>query len=615
MITLLQAITVSLIPSTVSLAPSGTQQFTPTLSGATNTAVTWSINPSVGTVSSAGLYAAPSSILASQTVTVTAQSTADPTKSAGATISLKTAADDIRREALAPNSDVDHPLPLLSSWSTGNFWYYMNSGQYVPSADAAGFTADWVMDMVAQGHHMLPWMAEPFPGMETSSPDNCGACQTAYFQNAISRAAANNLPLNFVGTQSEQDLYGKAAYLNLPYAQNPNVFTGGVVRAELSPFGATDPWYQVGLTWGSSVMMQQLQTWYPDPPLVIFLSNNEANRLSWVDAETDQHYLDLYGKGRSDDFKRQVFADGWSVRYKRLQDGFRDGLRSMMWKANAKFFGYEAFGPGYFGRWDGWKDYSLYVPNRIDPNALYWDGGSPDIYIADFIGNNDYTVFSPQMDAMNWVFMQNEAHVLNPSFWFEFSSTFLGVAAQQMYAKVGQTFTPERYGGFVQFAMWMDRPRVVRDYPYDDITASPRSVNQLWMNPLIAAVDRVYTNSTFAQFWRQGQIVPNSTRPHPYQSDIPPEYSTANRMFMLTTNLDPAQPWSLSTVIPVFALARVIGTTPNRQWLIYAFSPQANRTDVQVTIPGYRAVSINATIAGAFSLADEASGSVSAIAP
>src|ERR1019366_4275917 len=203
-IILLQAVTVSLSPSTVSLAPSGTQQFTTTVLGTSNTAVTWSINPPVGTISSAGLYTAPSSILTSQTVTVTAQSTADPTKSAGATISLKTAADDIRREALAPNSDVDHPLPLLSSWSTGNFWYYMNSGQYVPSADAAGFTADWVMDMVAQGHHMLPWMAEPFPGMETTTPDNCGACWTAYFQNAVSRAAANNLPLNFVGTQWEQ---------------------------------------------------------------------------------------------------------------------------------------------------------------------------------------------------------------------------------------------------------------------------------------------------------------------------------------------------------------------------------------------------------------------------
>jgi hypothetical protein len=57
--------------------------------------------------------------------------------------------------------------------------------------------------------------------------------------------------------------------------------------------------------------------------------------------------------------------------------------------------------------------------------------------------------------------MQNDTHVLNPSLWFEFSSTFGGAAAQQLYATRGQTFTRERYGGFVQFAMWMDRPRVV----------------------------------------------------------------------------------------------------------------------------------------------------------
>ena len=87
-ITLLQAVTVSLSPSTVSLAPSGTQQFTATVLGTSNTAVTWSINPSVGTISSAGLYTAPSSILTSQTVTVTAQSVADPTKSASASVSL-----------------------------------------------------------------------------------------------------------------------------------------------------------------------------------------------------------------------------------------------------------------------------------------------------------------------------------------------------------------------------------------------------------------------------------------------------------------------------------------------------------------------------------------------
>jgi hypothetical protein len=88
LITLLQAITVSISPSTVGLAPSGTQQFMATVLGTSNTALTWSINPSVGTISSAGLYTAPSSILTSQTVTVTAQSVADPTKSATAAISL-----------------------------------------------------------------------------------------------------------------------------------------------------------------------------------------------------------------------------------------------------------------------------------------------------------------------------------------------------------------------------------------------------------------------------------------------------------------------------------------------------------------------------------------------
>jgi GH18 family chitinase len=101
-ITLLQAVTVSLSPSTVTLAPSGTQQFTPAVLGASNTAVTWSINPSVGAISSAGLYTAPSSILTAQTVTVTAQSVADSTKSASGVVSLQA-------------------TPVVNQWSMGYY--------------------------------------------------------------------------------------------------------------------------------------------------------------------------------------------------------------------------------------------------------------------------------------------------------------------------------------------------------------------------------------------------------------------------------------------------------------------------------------------------------------
>jgi hypothetical protein len=82
-------ISVGVTPATATLSASQTQQFTATVSGTTNPAVGWSINPNVGTVSPTGLYTAPSTITAIQNVTVTATSAADPTQSASATVTLQ----------------------------------------------------------------------------------------------------------------------------------------------------------------------------------------------------------------------------------------------------------------------------------------------------------------------------------------------------------------------------------------------------------------------------------------------------------------------------------------------------------------------------------------------
>jgi hypothetical protein len=83
---------VQLSPTTATLLASQSQQFTPTVTGTTNLAVNWSYAPPVGTLvtsgTSAGLYTAPSSIAANQTVQLTATSAADTTQSATATISL-----------------------------------------------------------------------------------------------------------------------------------------------------------------------------------------------------------------------------------------------------------------------------------------------------------------------------------------------------------------------------------------------------------------------------------------------------------------------------------------------------------------------------------------------
>ncbi|MGB8721526.1 MAG: hypothetical protein WCD15_02040, partial [Terriglobales bacterium] len=70
-------------PSTANLATGATQQFTATVTGTTNTAVTWSATG--GTVSSSGLYTAPAT---AGTYSVTATSQADTTKSATASVTV-----------------------------------------------------------------------------------------------------------------------------------------------------------------------------------------------------------------------------------------------------------------------------------------------------------------------------------------------------------------------------------------------------------------------------------------------------------------------------------------------------------------------------------------------
>ncbi|HYA95499.1 MAG TPA: family 16 glycosylhydrolase, partial [Terriglobales bacterium] len=76
-------VTVSLSPVTATLTTGNTQQFTATVTGSTNTAVTWTA--SAGSVSSSGLYTAPNT---TGTYAVTATSAAETSASASATVTV-----------------------------------------------------------------------------------------------------------------------------------------------------------------------------------------------------------------------------------------------------------------------------------------------------------------------------------------------------------------------------------------------------------------------------------------------------------------------------------------------------------------------------------------------
>ena len=87
-------INVSVTPATVTLLAGASQAFTAQLTNTSNTAVTWKVNAvaggnsSVGTITAAGVYTAPTGISAPTTVTVTAVSAADSSQSGSATVSV-----------------------------------------------------------------------------------------------------------------------------------------------------------------------------------------------------------------------------------------------------------------------------------------------------------------------------------------------------------------------------------------------------------------------------------------------------------------------------------------------------------------------------------------------
>jgi hypothetical protein len=93
-ITLVSGVTVSVSPASVNMQLGQTQQFTATVTGSSNTSVTWQAggvnggNSSVGTISSSGLYTAPASATTPLAVSVTAVSEVDASKSATVSITI-----------------------------------------------------------------------------------------------------------------------------------------------------------------------------------------------------------------------------------------------------------------------------------------------------------------------------------------------------------------------------------------------------------------------------------------------------------------------------------------------------------------------------------------------
>lgn len=474
------------------------------------------------------------------------------------------AVDDIQAAATEARSPTGaRPLPLASSWATG----------MLPD----GFSPDWQLAMIAAGHRLLPWVQLAELGKSLPA---------SYFEPALQELAKQRLPLTLVSTQWD-----------VAVAQASSSSPG--IISKLSPLSSMSIWYEAGQRWSRHPMLARMQELYPNPPRVILLSNNEQPKLGWQEVR-DQGLLPA---GLSDEEIRRRVGDAWIARYRELLRGFRDGLTAPAWRANAKFVGYDAFGFVDYFRWSGWLEYSLSVPERFEPWPLAWDGSSATYYTHDWSTTTDFQVFSPQVGAGNLVPMTALAEQMRTDYWFELSiwdgqQPGNPQSKELVYRSMGQTYDPARYEGFVQFGMWLTRPRVMREFRNPDQTRS--SVGQ-YFDAVMRAVDRVHDQPVLQGFWRSGRLLANDAQSHPYLSSVPAEWQSRARWFMLESSANPPRPWSLDTELKVFAIALQLGNAPRREWLVYAHSPlTTTAVDSQLQIPGGPRVTLRSTRSGCF---------------
>ena len=134
-------VSVSLTPSSISLTGGASQLFTATVSGTSSVAVTWTLNPAVGTIA-AGNYTAPATIAATQTVTVMATLTADSTKFATALITLN--------PPTKPTISLTPTAATVNAGGTQQFTATVNSGTAAAAIKTAATTStvNWAITPV-----------------------------------------------------------------------------------------------------------------------------------------------------------------------------------------------------------------------------------------------------------------------------------------------------------------------------------------------------------------------------------------------------------------------------------------------------------------------------------
>ncbi len=507
------------------------------------------------------------------------------------------------------------PLPLTGSWMADRM-----------------FGPDRFVEMIEAGHYVMPTFSGISLGVirRHLQADDALDKQLESWRPALDYARRHKLPIAFREWNwssmppGYQQLVARLEDREIPLDEDLRVIEDGKPGRATDPFGPVEGWRQWGEIWFGNRLLRGVQEIYPNPPMVIFLNNNEGPK---VRSEGDIHddyprMIDFLGGRRPEDAreKQRAIRVGYTQRYDAMFQAARDAMVAPTWKENVRFVGYNLlWDTGYIGQGDRPRPGIWFEPDHGWLDWRMYQGVMPELYDNDWQpGKRDYGTHSPQFEAMNYHSVQPWLFERDPHLYWativwdggRVNDVFRGRRSSSKpfwYITRGQRWDFARYEGWVQFTLWTTRPRSMREFRFP--ASDKHAYDEGTFMAVVRSVDRPWTDAVLREFWRFGRLVPNPDEGHPWElsDDQPPWVRDLPRWYLLTCDANPPRDqWHGDTSLRVFAQALVLGTAPQRRWLIYAHAPLGALAEPTVVIPQFGEVTLaSVPKSGAFFLLDE----------
>ena len=517
------------------------------------------------------------------------------------------------------NGPEGRPLPLAGSWMAENMY---GPARFVERIERGDHLLITFLDPI----HLARWTLGSDPNME-----RVNSKIDAYYRPALEYAREHKLPIAFRGWNwgaRVADYEDLVAGGEVPLKETARMIIDGEKAKTVDPFGDLERWKAWGQFWFGNPVMKRMQETYPDPPMVIFLNNNEGPKVRNPNQVPDDYprmIAEIGKKPASETGKARAIREGYEKRYGALYEAARGALIEPAWKRNVQFVAYNTlWDTGYIGSNNRPRPGIWFEPEE---GWLYWrkdDGSMPELYDNDWqLGKTDHTPHSPQTEAMNYFAAQPRIFERDPDFYWstiawdggKVGNVWRGRSRSSKtyhYVSRGQRWDFPRYEGWLQYTLWTTRPRTFREFRAPGL--DEHAYMQAAFDTVVRSVDRPWRHETLREFWRFGELVPNPEGSHPFtlSEDQPQWVRDLERWYMLTCDANPPhEQWGDRTPLRVFALALRLDDPPHRRWLLYAHAPLGAVAEPKVELPGFGEVELDSVPqSGSFFLVRESEGGV-----